>query len=67
MSLKGITGNDDEVTWRNKMCQLYRTVSESIMDHSYTRKEEGGQFQEQLSFLASTVRDVNVMWMITVI
>jgi len=49
------------------MCQLYRIVSESIMDHSYTRKEEGTQFQEQPSFLASTVGDVNVMWIITVI
>jgi len=49
------------------MCQLYRTVSEGITDHSYRRKDEGTGFQEQPSFLASTVGNVNVMWMITVI
>jgi len=28
---------DAEVTWRNKMCQLYGTVSEGITDHNYRR------------------------------
>jgi len=49
------------------MRQLYRTVSVNITDHSYTRKEEGTRFQEQPSFLALTVGDMNEMWMITVI
>jgi hypothetical protein len=51
---------DAEMTQRNKMCHLYRTVSGSFTDLSYRRKEgRGTRFQEQPSFLVSTVGDVD--------